>query len=138
VLGLALAPSALAASWNSGYGWWTPGYGNRPVTVHASQYTYHCSVTAYGPTIDQFGYNDYAAGTSCAGNAPVIKTLTLLEQVLGPDHKTGFALQPVLMSGPSTHDPVRSPRLGKRSSGISTARSRTPTCGYLTATLVAA
>jgi hypothetical protein len=51
---------------------------------------YACSVTAYGPTFDFNAagwYQYYGGGTSCRDGIGS-KTLTMYEQVLGPDGHT--------------------------------------------------
>lgn len=101
--------AAQAPTWNSGYnGWWPAGFGFPPVTVHAANYP--CSVTAYGPTFHSHSSGwtqDYGAGTSCAGGVGS-KTLTMYDQVLGPDGHTWFTITgSMFTAGPTNGNPLR-------------------------------
>lgn len=101
--------SATVATWNSGYnGWWPGGFGYPPVTVQASGYP--CSVTAYGPTFNFKGSvwnQNYGGGVSCAGGVGD-KTLTIYDQVLGPDGRTWFTISgSTFTAGPTSVHPLR-------------------------------
>ena len=53
-----------------------------------------CSVTAYGPTFHSYPREwrrDYGAGTSCAEGV-VVKTVTVSDQLLGPDQHTWYTI----------------------------------------------
>jgi hypothetical protein len=99
----AAAASAEVATWNSGFnGWWPGGFGYSPLTVQASAYP--CSVTAYGPTFNFKGpvwNQNYGGGTSCAGGVGE-KTLTIYDQVLGPDGRTWFTISGSTFTGGPT------------------------------------
>jgi hypothetical protein len=98
------AASAQAPTWNSGYnGWWPGGFGFPPVTVQA--HNYPCSVTAYGPTFNftASSWNqNYGGGTSC-GHGVGQKTLTISDQVLGPDGHTWFTITGSTFTSAPTH-----------------------------------
>jgi len=103
------AASAQVAKWNSGYnGWWPGGFGYAPVTVQA--HGYPCSVTAYGPTFNFKGSvwnQNYGGGASCAGGVGE-KTLTIYDQVLGPDGRTWFTITgSTFTAGPTLVHPLR-------------------------------
>jgi hypothetical protein len=103
---------ALAPKWNSGYnGWWPGGFGFPPVTVQANGYP--CSVTAYGPTFNFKGSNwnqNYGGGTSCNQGVGV-KTLTVSDQVLGPDGHTWFTISgSTFTAGPTSGNPLHAIR----------------------------
>jgi hypothetical protein len=100
---------AQAPTYNSGYnGWWPGGFGYPPVTVQAPGYP--CSVTAYGPTFHTRagGWNqDFGGGVSCASGVGQ-KTLTISDQVLGPDGHTWFTITgSTFTAGPFNGNPLR-------------------------------
>jgi hypothetical protein len=106
--------AALAPGWNSGYnGWWPAGFGYPPVTMQAHNYS--CSVTAYGPTFNfnAAGWNQrYGGGTNCAGGVGR-KTLTIYDQVLGPDGHTWVTITgSSFTAGPINDGPLRT--IGQR------------------------
>jgi hypothetical protein len=114
VLALAVGTAAalVAPTWNSGYNhWWPKGFGYPPVPVQAPGYP--CSVTAYGPTFhsSKGGWTqDYGAGTSCT-NGLGVKSLTVSEQVLGPDGKTWYTIAgSTFTAGPTDANPLRTIR----------------------------
>jgi hypothetical protein len=101
--------SAAVATWNSGFnGWWPGGFGYPPITVQANGYP--CSVTVYGPTFDVMGgawNQNYGGGVSCAGGVGE-KTLTIYDQVQGPDGRTWFTITgSTFTTGPTSINPVR-------------------------------
>lgn len=103
------AASAAVATWNSGFnGWWPGGFGYPPVTVQAKGFP--CSVTVYGPTFNFKGSvwnQNYGGGTSCAGGVGE-KTLTIYDQVLGPDGRTWFTITgSTFTAGPTNVHPLR-------------------------------
>jgi len=104
----AAAGVAQAPSWNSGYGWWPGGFGDRPVTTAAKGYP--CSVTAYGPTF-RFRHRNwmqfYGAGTSCVDGIGT-KAVTVYLQVQGPHGKRWFTISSATATvGPLEGNPVR-------------------------------
>jgi len=104
--GVALAQ---APTWNSGYnGWWPGGFGYRPVTVQAPSYP--CSVTAYGPTFNTHANSwnqNYGGGVSCTSGVGE-KTLTISDQVLGPDGHTWYTITgSTFTAGPIGGNPLR-------------------------------
>ena len=84
------------------------------VSVRATPGPQKCSVTAAGPQIehplDGVGYW-YGGGTSCAPPpAPgmgVFKSLNVVSQVLGPDHKTWFTKTGSRLTASGWGSPVR-------------------------------
>ena len=132
----ALSPgisSAAVATWNSGFnGWWPAGFGYSPLTVQAKGYP--CSVTAYGPTFNFKGpvwNQNYGGGVSCAGGVGE-KTLTIYDQVLGPDGRTWFTISgSTFTAGPTNVHPLRmirnrSASLGHTYRAVATTRLVVP------------
>lgn len=103
----ATAALAVGPTWNHGYnGWWPGGFGYAPRTVHASGYP--CSLTVYGPTFrsGKKGWSQYyGGGTSCAHGVGQ-KTLTVSEQVRGPNGTWHTLSGSTFTSGPSFGNPV--------------------------------
>ena len=108
----ATAASADVPGWNSSSGaWWPGGFSYSPVTVQANGYP--CSVTAYGPTFNHKGAvwnQNYGAGTSCTRGLGQ-KSLTILDQVLGPDGHTWFTITgSAFTPGTTNANPLRAIR----------------------------
>jgi hypothetical protein len=104
------AASADVSGWNSGFnGWWPGGFGYSPVTVLANGYP-ACSVTAYGPTFNYKGAvwnQNYGGGTSCIRGIGR-KSLTIFDQVLGPDGRIWFTINgSTFAAGVTNANPVR-------------------------------